>query len=777
MIHYFLKSALRNLLQNKVYASISIIGFSISFAICIVIALYVKYENDYDKCFTDHDNIFRIIDHSGDRNRSRFDYDVNKLFTEKIPEVKNACPLFMHIGWKNTVKSGDQNIYFDELICTTNKFFQIFNIKDIHGNPVSFMGSKNHVVITASLADQLFPNEEAKGKSIKIMDEYDMNVAYVIPDFPEHSSFMGQIIMNSQSPDYRFSTACNNGDCYNPSEHFVLLDHTSKAHIVETKINDMFDIEKTRVERVTLQPLTEIHLDNKVDGSRHKLGNKSFINILVIIGFLILIISVINYVNFTNSLQFTRLKVVGIQKTIGAQGKQLFLYQFTEVMLWISIATIISMGMGYIGMPYFSNLFEANLSFVSIFSPIILLVISLVFISVIIIASVGPLVILFKGKVAVLLKNTISKSGKAGGKTVLTSFQLVISIVLVVGILMIQKQIRYAKHKDLGFEKEQMLMVNSPNYFRNHEALKNELLKHSSISALSYTHGGPGNIFMGMGNGEKGENYFNLKCISVDSAFINTFGIELILGRDFMPSDYEKACIMNREAYKQYGWKDLENKRFMNGREGGYEVVGVVEDFHIASLYEEITPVCLIYNVNRTSYVNMRLAGGDIGGTMDYIEKTWKEISGNLPFEYQFYDTFFDSMYKKEETLSHNVSLFAFIALVLTVLGIFGQIFHMSIVKTKEIGVRKVNGAKVFEILAMLNSDFFRWVAMAFLIATPIAWYVMKQWLSSFFYKTTMDWWIFALSGLIVLSIALLTVSWQSWMAARRNPVEALRYE
>ena len=345
-----------------------------------------------------------------------------------------------------------------------------------------------------------------------------------------------------------------------------------------------------------------------------------------------------------------------------------------------------------------------------------------------------------------------------------------------VRVITIQKQIHYVKHKDLGFEKEQLLLVNTPDYFNNHEALKTELLKNPNIESLSFTRGGPGKIFMGMGSGEN-DNYFDINCISVDTSFLKTFNIKLLFGREFLPSDFDQACIMNKTAYEKFGWKDLNDKRYMNGRTGGFEVVGVADDFHIASLYEKIEPVCLIYDVKETSFINLKLIGNNLGSTMDYIESTWNEISGNMPFEYKFYDTLFDSMYKKEENLARNVNLFAFVALVLTVLGIFGQIFHLSIMKTKEIGIRKVNGARVLEILAMLNNDFFKWVAIAFLFGTPMAWYIMKLWLNGFAYRTTLDWWIFALAGSIVLGVAMLTISWQSWWAARRNPVEALKYE
>jgi putative ABC transport system permease protein len=259
---------------------------------------------------------------------------------------------------------------------------------------------------------------------------------------------------------------------------------------------------------------------------------------------------------------------------------------------------------------------------------------------------------------------------------------------------------------------------------------------------------------------------------------METMGFELLDGRNFMAGDKDQACIMNEEAVKRYGWDNIEGKKFNNGREGGYKVVGVVNNFNVESLHAGITPVALIYEPSRKfNTLSLRLMPGNVGQQIEQLRKVWKEILPDDPMEFTFYNDQFQAMYVKEEKLAKSVTFFSLIAIVLTCMGILGQIFLISLNRTKEIGVRKVNGAKESEILILLNKDFVIWVVVAFIIATPIAYYAMNKWLENFAYKTELSWWIFALAGLLALGIALLTVSWQSWRAATRNPVEVLRYE
>jgi len=257
--------------------------------------------------------------------------------------------------------------------------------------------------------------------------------------------------------------------------------------------------------------------------------------------------------------------------------------------------------------------------------------------------------------------------------------------------------------------------------------------------------------------------------------------IELLNGRWFLSGDIGTACVMNQEAIKKYGWQNIDNKRLNNGREGGYQVVGVVKDFHVASLHQKIEPVCLLsclssdYKDFRS--LSIRITAGEVDSKLKQIERVWKKIIPDDPMDFSFYDTLFDAMYRKEKLLAAIIMIFSVVAIVLSCMGVLGQIFQTCINRTKEIGIRKVNGASTWVIIRLLNADFVKLVAIAFLVACPVSYYIMSKWLQNFAYKTEMSWWIFALAGLVVLIISFITVTWQSWRVANRNPVEALKYE
>ena len=267
-------------------------------------------------------------------------------------------------------------------------------------------------------------------------------------------------------------------------------------------------------------------------------------------------------------------------------------------------------------------------------------------------------------------------------------------------------------------------------------------------------------------------------CIYVGDNYINTMEMELLEGRDFLEGDLNKSCLINEEAFKQFGWESLEGKRFNNGQDGGFEVIGIIKNFKFESYHNAVEPLALLFaGADFANVLSVRLSPGNTGQQIDQINKVWKSISPYEPFSFIFYDDFFQSMYDKEEKLASSITFFSLIAIALTCMGILGQIFMICLTRVKEIGIRKINGAKISGILLMLNRDFIFWFGIAFIIAVPVSIYIGNKWLANFAYKTSLNWWIFALAGVIALIIILVTVSWQSWRAATRNPVEALRYE
>jgi len=329
----------------------------------------------------------------------------------------------------------------------------------------------------------------------------------------------------------------------------------------------------------------------------------------------------------------------------------------------------------------------------------------------------------------------------------------------------------------LGFDREMLIRIDIPYQFQKAEVLRQEIGKLPFVKSSTMSNGCPGMINLKMGS-NTGEKSFDINCIGVGDKYLETLGIELLAGRDFLSGDLNKACLINEEALKQFGWDSFEGKKYANGQDGGYNVLGIVKDFKFESFHQAVEPLALLLTgADDGNVLSVRLSPGNFGQQIDQFKKIWKTISPYEPMSFMFYDDFFQSMYAKEEKLASSITFFSLIAIALTCMGILGQIFMICLNRVKEIGIRKINGAKVSEVLVLLNGDFVKWVAISFVIATPIAYYAMNKWLESFAYKTPLSWWIFALAGLLALGIALLTVSWQSWKAATRNPVEALRYE
>ena len=407
-------------------------------------------------------------------------------------------------------------------------------------------------------------------------------------------------------------------------------------------------------------------------------------------------------------------------------------------------------------------------------SPLFLLAVT----AVIFLNSFAPLYFLSRFSISGFLSGSgIKTNGKQIWKQTLLIFQLTVSVALIAVVLVIFRQLEYIKHSDPGFNNELLMRINIPYNFPQTNTMKQELDKLPFVANTTISSGCPGMINHRM-DSDLGGKSITVNCIYVGNNYLNTMDMELLEGRDFLDGDMKKTCLINEEALKQYGWDNFEGKKLEIGTEGGLEVIGIIKDFKFTSYHKAVEPLALLFDgAGFGNVLSVRLTAGNIRQQIDQIMKVWKSVSPDEPFSFIFYDDFFQSFYEKEEKLASSITFFSLIAITLTCMGILGQIFMICLTRVKEIGIRKINGAKISEVLLMLNRDFIRWFALAFLIATPVSWFISHKWLENFVYKTSLSWWIFALSGVLALIIILVTVSWQSWRAATRNPVEALRYE
>ncbi len=778
MFYLNLRSAFRSLLKNRVYSFIIIGGFAIGFAACILIGLFYHTETTVNNDFENHKQIYRIYDVK--KNRCNINWDLHPVLVSEYAAVENACPLDYNISDDLTIKDEQTNTTagFTHLLTTTENFFSIFSVDLAESLSGKAFSGRESIAVSTTLAKSLFGTQDPLGRQVNIGNYFFGTVTAVFKELPVNSSFSADIILNSENEKFRISSTNVNGFRYNPTNHFVQLREGINPDNFINELNAADKLKALDIDSLSLQRLDDIYLSELTVKSRHAKGNPFLLKIFLAISLLILVLSSINYLNYSVSIHYARLRETGIKKTFGAGWKELVNYALAEVTLGTVIALLLAFVITDLAIPYSDRLFgkEMHISWSDLLAvaPVILIVASIV----ILINSIAPIYILSRFNI------TESLSGYKGNinnrqiwKKILLTFQLTVSIALIAVVLIIFRQLYFVKHSDPGFERELLLRINIPYRFQQTDALRKELGSLAFVKSTTLSSGCPGMINHRMDNNFEGKS-LTFNCIYVGDNYLNTMGMELLEGRDFLAGDLNKSCLINEEGYKQYGWESLEGKRYNNGQEGSFEIIGKIKDFKFESYYNTVEPLVLLFTgADFGNVLSVRLSAGNTGQQVDQIGKVWKSISPHEPFSFIFYDDFFQSFYEKEEKLASSITFFTLIAIALTCMGIFGQIFMVCLGRVKEIGIRKINGASISEILLMLNRDFIFWFLISFIIATPAAWYIGNRWLTNFAYRTPLYLWIFLLAGLVAILIILATVSWQSLRAATRNPVESLRYE
>jgi putative ABC transport system permease protein len=776
MLKSHLKTAVRSLLRHKTFSLINILGFAFSISICMMIILFVMKEHSYDRFYMNSDNIYKLVD--SENNSSGIDYRLKTTIVNNFPEIKSGS--ITRIGYSKMGISYNHNNYtLDNCMSVDNDYFKVFSIPILSGNTSRPLQNINSVVLTKSSAYKIFGNKNPVGKTITIEAETPLTITAVIKDYPDNSSINAGMLISSENTKFnnRFTWYGSDSSTYRyPACIYLLFKNDANVNLFVQNINKHAEILNPYVKKVGLLPLKDVYLHDNTEASDTKKGNPSLLELMTGIALIILILAIVNYVNLAVAQQNRRNKETGIRKTIGAGREDIIKLYLTESVLVTFIAFIIALLMVEISLPYFSKIVDSNLSIrpfwefpanlISVFSILLIGIVS----------GFGPALLISSfNPVRIFSGNTFISNRKGYPRNFLTVFQFTVSIALIFCILVIQKQIDFVKHRDLGFDKEQLLRFYAP--FNKVTALTNEFRQYSNITGVSASCGVPGEINMQLGGAVEGKDQ-PVSCIMADSSFLQTFKIQLLTGRKLLPGEYGKVCMINETAYKYFGWKDINNKRFNSGREGGFEVIGVVKDFHFSSLHNVIEPACIMFSSGALpNIISLRIKPGTLHTTINYLHKVWKESVPNQEMEYHFYDDLFNEMYVKEDRFAEAIGLFAVLAISISCLGILGLVIFASERRSKEIGIRKVHGAKVSELMFMLNKDFLKWVVFASVIALPLGWFAMNKWLADFAYKTDINWWVFALAVLIALLIAFMTVTWQTWRTVKKNPVEVLRYQ
>jgi len=772
MIFKNLKTFLQHLLKNKLYSLITIFGFSVSLMFIILLSVYIEKEYSVDQFHKNKDRIFRVV--HGDQ--TNFAPPSGPLLLDKLPEVQAFTRTKLRNGFLSRFDS--EKLKTDYLLADSS-FFSMFSFPLIKGHVDDVLQRRNSMVLSQSFARKLFGKIPELGEVIKIDNKHDFILTGIMEDFPEDTHFkkIDVIIDFLSLQDFRGSKKIL--ETYNSNSFGLYLlakentDLVSKADemlSIFKEVNWMF--QRNYATDVGVEPLTDVYFSN-CDDHESKRTSKSFLEILTCIILMILILSVINYVNLTIAQSSFRCKEIAIKKLIGGKKRGLLLQSLVESILLSVFSLLVALVLCFQFEGIFNDLLNTNIELASSFTfqGVLILLGFVVIIGVVSgivpaikIAGFDPLDVL-KGKFRMKEKNTYSR--------LLICFQYVIIIILIICSFFISKQTSFLRNYQLGFEQENMLKL--PNYIpTNKRAVFTELLKNiQGIEAVSFVRGTP------LDGGNNNSFTYNDKQLSfqqfvVDTSFFDMMNMEV----HKTGVAYSKDIVwLNESAVKAMDLPSNPQSAKIYDKE--VPVYGVVKDFHFRDLKSEIGPAYfgLLGKKSTAWSIVIKLKGTHVLQTVENIRKLHYKFTDGIPIEINFFDATVQKWYEREERTGQIVNYLALLTIIISVMGLFAMSLYYVQQKKKEIGVRKVNGAKTFEIISLLNRDFIKWVAVAFVIACPVAYYAMDKWLESFAYKTELSWWIFALAGIIAMGIALLTVSLQSWKAATRNPVECLRYE
>ena len=785
-MNQFFTSIIRNAKRNSLITAINLWGLVLGFVCVIFIALWTKNELSYDRFHRNSRNIYRV---------HRFFYDSNgaenlhlpyiapviaPLLKKEFPEIQNIARVY----YMDMVFSSAGQKMVENNVCLAEP--DVLKIFDFEGLPPdnNLLTDPFTTIISEDAAYKYFRELDVIGKNLEFKDEkgekYALQITGVFKRWKGNSHFNPDFFISFNTAESFFGKDELKDWGSNNYETFALIPNLPSGfdNKLDQFIDKYFDYGSSST-KIRLERLTDIHFN--------WYGSRSYIYILISIALLILIIGSINYMNLNAALYFKRLKEFKIKKIIGAEQKKLTLQLLVESVLFCFVALLVAIYLVSI-ISDFIKISDNSLEFK--IRENITLIVGFVVLSILtgVFSGIYPVLVLSSFRPGVADTGENFKIRKTFFRNALVVFQFIVSIVLIISFLLVSRQLNYINNKDLGLDKENIIVIPAtPLLIDKLDAFRQQLTQNPNILNISASKRVPSDGLMDsndaniISEGDVTPLGFRLASVRIDQHFIPTYRINLAAGRNFYENiSADFGYIINESAVKKIGWKTPEEAIGRIIEYGGWKgnVIGVVKDFNYESLHNQISPVIMYYDPSDFDLVSIRVAPFEMNQTLTFIEKTWNVYNASdYPFSFEYLNDRYNRLYKSEEKMRTIFSYFMIVAISIAILGMMGLSVFLIERRTKEIGIRKVNGAKVSEILNMLNKDFIKWVIIAFAIALPVAWFGMHRWLENFSYKTELSWWIFALGGIIALGIALFTVILQSWRAATRNPVEALRYE
>lgn len=797
MFKMHFKIAWRNLIKNKVYSGINIIGLAIGLTAGFLILLYVNFEQSYDKFHSNKNSIYRVVANletptSGEMKSSRPSCAVPPHLEEEFPEIISAVR-FMRL--ELSVRKDDTKLVENNAAAADKAFFEMFDFDLLQGDEATVLKEPYSVVLNQETAKRYFGNEPAIGKTLRIKDEdikdLSFTVTGIMDDIPENSHIQANMIISmttySKGVLPRIDTAWG---LYDPAAYILVHPNTNQAQLeakfpdfLERNTGDMMRADKLFVS-LFLEPLEDVYLKSERGGEYS--GDMGTIYIFSIIAIFILLIACINFINLTTARSVERAKEVGVRKVIGAEKRQLSLQFVGESIIISLIAFVITIGLTAIILPMFNELAGKEISAGLLSNPMSVAYLFLISIAIGAFAGVYPAFVLSSFKPVNVLKGNFS-TGTRGIvlRKGLVITQFTISITLIIGTIIIYNQMNYMRNQELGFDKEHTVLL-PVTISPAQKELKDNIDNITGVLSTTLASAAPGVVnnaaYSIIKNSQGEDQVANINAYFVDHDFISQFDLKVIAGREFsreFVTDSAEGMIINEEAVKLLGYTSPEEALGANFSQWGKEgkVIGVIQNFHFKSLQESIEPLTMTIKPDETDLLAIKISGQNIQQTLSGIQNKWETVLPNDSFNYYFLDEAFDRQYRTQERFGSLFLNFAILAILISCLGLLGLAAYTMLQRKREIGVRKVLGASVAEVVRLLSTDFLKLVGTAFLIASPLAWFIMNDWLEDFAYRIQIQWWMFLLAGTCALFIALATVSFHAIKASLANPVKSLRTE
>lgn len=803
MLRNYFTVAIRSILQEKFYSFINIFGLTLGIASCLFITIYITDELSYDRFNTKADRIYRIIEFietegSGEKSSS-VPFPVGPTLQEEYSNLIEAQVRFFDFQSPTLLIANRDNpdIEFNEphVLFVDSAFFQIFDYAVLKGDKNTALQQPNSVLITESAARRYFGDEDPIGKFLRLEGNRELMVTAVMPDAPRNAHFTFEFLISFSTLRNFFGGQYPQNWYWNPCWTYVLLKEGAQpqelAGYLPAFIDKFFPAFIKGDTRMALQALTDIHLKSDLEFELQANSSEQNIYVFTVIGIVILFIASMNFMNLSTARSAKRAKEVGLRKTLGGERQQLIFQFLLESLIISFVAIVLAVLVGIIGLSSFNSLAEKSIPYTIFLHPVILGLLAVVFLVVGVGSGLYPAFVLSSFVPAKVLKDSQAKGGRGAVlRKVLVVVQFSLSIIMIISTVIAINQLDYLRESDTGFDAEQVLYVSALRtpLTRNYTGFKKELeQRHDVVSmtgvldVLGAHHQGDNFRFEGMQDAK----LFSVIWVGPD--FFKTFDLDIVAGRAYdetKVTDDSLALIVNEAMVKQLGWTPEQalGKPFDYGQYHG-EIVGVVKDFNFVSKHKVIEPLVvqqrsLPRHFNfELKYVAIKLNTTDLPGTVAAIEAKWKQHAPGRPFDYFFLDQELDKLYKDEEKLGKVAGIFSGLAVIVACLGLFALASFIAEERRKEIGIRKMMGGSVGQIVVLLSVDFSKLIALAFVISCPLAWYAVDAWLSGFAFRVDVNWLIFILVGLATFAIALLTTSYRALQAAFANPIKTLRHE